>query len=144
MSVLYAELGVHLDAARKLRAEIDAAEEHVRAEEREVLVGMAPELTERERVVARYLIGTQMTCSQIASTLYVSANTVKTHTKNIYKKVGVYRRRDLAEACRSQGVEVKRSEPRRTKPMRPGTPLADLPGAAFPLDDFTWEATCPT
>jgi LuxR family maltose regulon positive regulatory protein len=50
-------------------------------------------LTERESVVLRYLNSTLST-AEIAHLLDVSANTVKTHTKNVYRKLDVTRRRD--------------------------------------------------
>lgn len=43
-------------------------------------------LSERERTVLAYL-ATSMTYNEIASTLYVSVNTIKTHTKNITRKL---------------------------------------------------------
>ncbi len=45
-------------------------------------------LSDREEAVLRYL-PTVMSKAEIASELFVSVNTVKTHTKNIYRKLGV-------------------------------------------------------
>jgi LuxR family maltose regulon positive regulatory protein len=45
-------------------------------------------LSDREEAVLRYL-PTLMSKAEIASELFVSVNTVKTHTKNIYRKLGV-------------------------------------------------------
>ncbi|WP_432985568.1 LuxR C-terminal-related transcriptional regulator [Dactylosporangium sp. CA-233914] len=56
-------------------------------------------LTERELTVLRYLQGT-MSNLEIASTLYVSVNTVKTHVKNIYRKLHAGRRREAVERAR--------------------------------------------
>lgn len=56
-------------------------------------------LTGRERTVARYL-DTSMTLAQIADTLFVSPNTIKTQVKSIYRKLGVHSR---SEACRHLG-----------------------------------------
>jgi LuxR family maltose regulon positive regulatory protein len=50
-------------------------------------------LTERESVVLRYLNSTLST-AEIANLLDVSANTIKTHVKNVYRKLDVTRRRD--------------------------------------------------
>jgi LuxR family maltose regulon positive regulatory protein len=50
-------------------------------------------LTERERNVLRYL-ATALTAKEIAQNLYVSVNTVKTHMRSIYQKLGVDGRRD--------------------------------------------------
>jgi LuxR family maltose regulon positive regulatory protein len=50
-------------------------------------------LTDRERVVLHYL-PTLMSNAEIAAEMVVSVNTVKTHLKSIYRKLGVERRRD--------------------------------------------------
>jgi LuxR family maltose regulon positive regulatory protein len=56
--------------------------------------------TSRELVVLRYL-ESRLTTSEIAKELYVSVNTVRTHTKAIYRKLGVGSRQDaVAEAHR--------------------------------------------
>jgi LuxR family maltose regulon positive regulatory protein len=49
-------------------------------------------LSEREREVLR-LLGTELSGPEIARQLVVSLNTVRTHTKNIYMKLGVNNRR---------------------------------------------------
>lgn len=49
-------------------------------------------LSEREREVLR-LLGTELSGPEIARQLVVSLNTVRTHTKNIYTKLGVNSRR---------------------------------------------------
>jgi LuxR family maltose regulon positive regulatory protein len=56
-------------------------------------------LTEREQVVLRYLRG-PMSNDEIAARLYVSVNTVKTHLKNIYRKLGANRRREAVRKAR--------------------------------------------
>ena len=50
-------------------------------------------LTSRELAVLEYL-PTMMTNTEIARHLLVSVNTVKTHLKSVYRKLGVERRRD--------------------------------------------------
>ena len=58
---------------------------------------LAPEpLSEREEVVLRYLPAT-LSKAEIASEMSVSVNTVKTHMKNIYRKLDVT---DRAQAVR--------------------------------------------
>jgi LuxR family maltose regulon positive regulatory protein len=52
-----------------------------------------PELSRREVEVLSYL-PTMLTAGEIATELHVSVNTVKTHMKSIYGKLGVSRRRD--------------------------------------------------
>jgi LuxR family maltose regulon positive regulatory protein len=53
-------------------------------------------LTSRELTVLRYLQGT-LSHVEIADLLYISVNTVKTHVKNIYSKLGTSRRRDAIQ-----------------------------------------------
>ena len=54
--------------------------------------GMIEPLSERELEVLR-LLGTELSGPEIADRLSVSLNTVRTHTKNIYGKLGVNSRR---------------------------------------------------
>jgi LuxR family transcriptional regulator, maltose regulon positive regulatory protein len=60
-------------------------------------------LTDRERVVLHYL-PTLMSNTEIAAEMFVSVNTVKTHLKSIYRKLGVERRRDAL--LRARQVEL--------------------------------------
>lgn len=55
------------------------------------------DLTRREEDVLRLLVEGR-TAPQIAEELVVSPNTVKTHVRNLYRKLGINRRADLA--CR--------------------------------------------
>ena len=54
------------------------------------------DLTRREEDVL-VLLATGRTASEVASELVVSPNTVKTHIRNLYRKLGINRRGDLAE-----------------------------------------------
>jgi LuxR family maltose regulon positive regulatory protein len=65
-------------------------------------VGVDP-LTERELTVLRHL-RSMMSTAEIASMLCVSANTVKTHVKNVYRKLGVSRRRDAVRRAQEVGL----------------------------------------
>jgi LuxR family maltose regulon positive regulatory protein len=56
-------------------------------------------LTEREETVLRMLGGT-MSLREIGRELYVSPNTVKTHIRSIYRKLGVSTRGDAIAAGR--------------------------------------------
>jgi LuxR family maltose regulon positive regulatory protein len=56
-------------------------------------------LSEREREVLRYL-PTVMSNADIAAELFVSVNTVKTHVKSIYRKLGATRRQDAVRRAR--------------------------------------------
>ena len=60
-------------------------------------------LTARERAVLEYL-PTMMTNTEIAHQLLVSVNTVKTHLKSVYRKLGVDRRRDAV--IRAKQLEI--------------------------------------
>ena len=60
---------------------------------------LADGLTERELAILRYL-PTIMSNREIARQLYVSVNTVKTHLKQIYRKLGVASRRDAIARAR--------------------------------------------
>lgn len=55
-------------------------------------------LTERELAVLKYL-PTMLKSSEIASDLFVSVNTVKTHQRSIYRKLGVTSRREAVESA---------------------------------------------
>ena len=56
-------------------------------------------LTERELAILRYL-PTVMSNREIARQLYVSVNTIKTHLKQVYRKLGVASRRDAIDRAR--------------------------------------------
>ena len=60
---------------------------------------LADGLTERELAILRYL-PTIMSNREIARQLYVSVNTVKTHLKQVYRKLGVASRRDAIDRAR--------------------------------------------
>ena len=62
-------------------------------------VAVAEPLTERETTVLR-MLGTDLDGPQIARELVVSVNTVRTHTKNIYAKLGVTNRRAAVRRAR--------------------------------------------
>ena len=73
-------------------------------------------LSEREREVLR-LLATDLSGPEIARELVVSLNTVRTHTKNIYAKLGVNSRR----------AAVRRADGARPVGSRGRTPLRDSP-----------------
>ncbi|WJK39066.1 LuxR C-terminal-related transcriptional regulator [Solwaraspora sp. WMMA2056] len=60
---------------------------------------LAEPLTERELTVLRYLQGT-LSNGEIAAELFLSVNTVKTHVRNIYQKLGAPRRREAVRRAR--------------------------------------------
>jgi LuxR family maltose regulon positive regulatory protein len=60
-------------------------------------------LSERELAVLR-LLPTQLSQREIGASLYVSVNTVKTHMKSIFRKLGVSSREDAVAEGRSLGL----------------------------------------
>jgi LuxR family maltose regulon positive regulatory protein len=65
--------------------------------------GLVEPLTDREHAVLRHL-PTLMSNAEIAHEMLVSINTVKTHLKAIYRKLGVERRRDAVLRARRLGL----------------------------------------
>ncbi len=61
-----------------------------------------PQLTNAEARVLR-LLGTSLSQRDIGRELYLSQNTVKSHTRSLYRKLGVARRSDAVVAARSRG-----------------------------------------
>ena len=65
--------------------------------------GLVERLTERETAVLRYL-PTKLSQRDIASELFVSPNTVKTHCAAIYRKLGVGDRKAAVQTARDLGL----------------------------------------
>ena len=65
--------------------------------------GLVEDLTERELSVLRYL-PSKLSQREIAGELYVSLNTVKTHCKAIYRKLGVEGRHAAVQSARDHGL----------------------------------------
>jgi len=61
------------------------------------------ELTDRELAVLR-LLPTSLSLREIGSALYVSLNTVKSHAKGIYRKLGASSREEAVERAREHGL----------------------------------------
>jgi len=59
-------------------------------------------VTRRELVVLEQLT-TERTHAQIAATLFVSENTLKSHCRNLYRKLGVHSREDAVRIARIRG-----------------------------------------
>ena len=60
-------------------------------------------LSSRELIVARYL-ASRLTNKEIAAELFVSNNTLKTHIKRIYQKLGVSSRTEAVAEARRLGL----------------------------------------
>ena len=60
-------------------------------------------LSHAEARVLRYL-PTKLSAPEIADELYLSVNTVKTHLRHLYDKLGVHRRHEAVEQARALGL----------------------------------------
>ena len=97
----------------------------LRARIHEVLSGSAPQpdgdsqvelpakLTEGELRILRYL-SSNFSAPEIGAELYLSVNTVKTHMRHIYAKLGVRRRTDAIERAHAMGLVAAPSLRRRS------------------------------
>ena len=68
-------------------------------------VDMRDPLSERERLVLVY-VERKLTVAQIAAELYISPNTVKTHLRRLYAKLGVATRDEAIRKARSLGLHI--------------------------------------
>ena len=84
-----------------MRARTDGVRRLVRLHHPEAAQGEA--LTEREVHILRLLQGA-LSLTEIADEIYLSANTVKTHARAIYRKLGVHSRSEAVLAARQQGL----------------------------------------
>jgi LuxR family maltose regulon positive regulatory protein len=78
--------------------------------------GLPEPLSQAEVRVLRYL-PTNLTVPEIADQLYLSVNTVRTHTRHIYDKLGAHRRHEAVELARGCGLlapSTRRQGPRST------------------------------
>jgi LuxR family transcriptional regulator, maltose regulon positive regulatory protein len=65
--------------------------------------GLVDPLSDRELTVLRFL-ASRLTCSEIARELYLSVNTVRSHVKAIYRKLGVNARIDAVKRGHALGL----------------------------------------
>jgi len=65
--------------------------------------GLREPLSHAEARVLRYL-PTKLSAPEIADQLYLSVNTVKTHMRHLYDKLGVHRRHEAVERARALGL----------------------------------------
>ena len=87
-------LAAHRPFTDRLTAALDAARSRRRTDR------VVEPVTERESVVLRYL-PTLLTMTEIARELCVSPNTVKSHLRSVYRKLGVGTRRDAVHRARA-------------------------------------------
>ncbi len=67
------------------------------------VAALAEPLTEREQRILRYL-PTMLSNAEIGAEVFVSLNTVKTHLRSIYRKLGANGRADAVEKARALGL----------------------------------------
>jgi len=65
--------------------------------------GLVEQLTDCETRVLRYL-PTHLTMHEIAKEMFVSVNTVSTHTRHLYAKLGVHSRHEAVDRARALGL----------------------------------------
>jgi LuxR family transcriptional regulator, maltose regulon positive regulatory protein len=78
-------------------------QEHELGKRRQREAALTEELTDRELAVLRLFDG-ELSHRQIGQSLYVSVNTVKTHVKSIYRKLGVSSRDAALERAREKAL----------------------------------------
>ena len=64
---------------------------------------MVDPLSAREVTVLRYLCS-RLTYQEMAAALFVSVNTLKSHVRTVYRKLGVTSRADAVDAGRRLGL----------------------------------------
>jgi LuxR family maltose regulon positive regulatory protein len=89
------------DGAEGQRAQLEALDRQLAAPRQPS--PLAEPLTEREVAVLR-LLGSPLSLREIGAELYVSPNTVKTHTQAIYRKLGVSARQDAVVQASHLGI----------------------------------------
>ena len=89
------------DGAETQLARLDRLERRLACDRREVT--SAEPLTEREVSVLRLLRGS-LSLREIGQQLFLSKNTIKTHTRSIYRKLGASTRHDAIARGRDSGV----------------------------------------
>ena len=98
-----AKQGIAPGYVRRLLAAVSTTEDSTPASQ-----GLIEPLSERELDVLR-LLGTDLDGPDIARELIVSLNTVRTHTKNIYAKLGVNNRRAAVRRAAELGLPQTRN-----------------------------------
>jgi LuxR family maltose regulon positive regulatory protein len=93
-----AKQGTARNYVRRLLAAVNKTENSMPASQ-----GLIEPLSARELDVLR-LLGTDLDGPEIARELVVSLNTMRTHTKNIYAKLGVNNRRAAVRRARELGL----------------------------------------
>lgn len=88
-------------------------------------------LSERELTVLHY-VRSDLSFQEIAAHLYVSVNTIKTHARHVYRKLGVSGRHELSHRrAKPRPRPARRPE---SPPRPPGSPLPPSLGGAHGPD----------
>ena len=74
--------------------------------------GVTDQLTESETRVLRYL-PTHLTMHEIANELFLSVNTVNTHRRHLYAKLGAHSRHEAVDHARTLGLLAPSAHRRR-------------------------------
>jgi LuxR family maltose regulon positive regulatory protein len=108
--------GIHPGYVRRLRAALETTLTHNHSGPLEPAgqQGLIGPLSARELDVLR-LLGTDLDGPDIARQLVVSLNTVRSHTKNIYAKLGVSNRRAAVSRGRELDLMARPDRPRPTR-----------------------------
>jgi LuxR family maltose regulon positive regulatory protein len=89
------------DGMTAMRARADAVRRIVN--DHDALDAVGEPLTERELDVLRLLQGS-LSLHEIAGELYLSANTVKSHARSVYRKLGAHSRADAVRLARQRSL----------------------------------------
>jgi DNA-binding CsgD family transcriptional regulator len=89
-----------IDAVTPAQATLEPADKATQLTANIQTAAASYDLTQKEAEVAEYLFR-GYSVQRIASTLVISKNTVQSHTKNIYRKMGVHSRQALIDAIES-------------------------------------------
>ena len=81
--------------------------------------GEVPALTASELAVLR-LLRSHLTNQEIAEALFLSVNTVKTHLRSVYRKLGVQSRREAVDSGRRLQLLLRTTQPHPPGVMHPG------------------------
>jgi LuxR family maltose regulon positive regulatory protein len=101
---LQALLGRRIEAGTGVAAfAVDLLRRMTGDHDRQLPAALVEALTEREQVVLRYLAST-LSNTEIAAELYLSVNTVKTHQRMVYRKLGAAGRRDAVRRAKQHGL----------------------------------------
>lgn len=94
-------LAVLPDGSEQVRAMLTEIERRLSSPER--CATIAPRLTDREQAVLR-LLPSSLPLREVAAQLFVTVNTVKSHTRLIYRKLGVSSRTEAIRRARELGL----------------------------------------